>query len=343
MKAILLSEPGQIGLVDLPEQDPGPGEVKLRIESCSVCGSDLEGLHGQHPKMTFPRVMGHEVASVVEAVGEGVGSVKVGDRVAGTGHKACRSCEACRDSRPVDCSSLGGPGFTAHGGYAESMTVVASGLVAIPENLSFDQAAVAQPTAIANHAVSGRARIQAGETVLIQGCGPIGLSAMMLARLRGARVISTDIVDYRVQRARELGADLALNTSHEDLFALILDMTEGVGVDKVIECVGGDQDDTIPQAVETVRKSGLIVVVGSFGANRATVPIIDFKFSEKSMIGSQGMPEGYGPVFEIMSSGQLDVESLITHRVPLDQAPHALDLMDRKAENVMKVVLQPQI
>ena len=342
MKAILLKQPGHIELVDMPEEDPRPGEVKLRIEACSVCGSDLEGLHGQHPLMTFPRVMGHEVASVVEAVGAGVTSVSVGDRVAGTGRKACRSCDACRDNRPAECSSLGGPGFTAHGAYAESMTVVADRLTPIPENLSFEEAAVAQPAGIANHAVSGRAQIQAGETVLIQGCGPIGLSAMMLANLRGARVIATDIVDYRVQRARELGADLAINTHKEDIFSPIQDLTEGNGVDKVIECVGGDQDETLPQAIEAVKKSGLVVVVGSFAENKATVPIIDFKFGEKSMIGSQGMPEGYDPVFELISSGHLDVKPLITHRVPLEQAPHALDLMDRKAEQVMKVVLLPQ-
>ena len=94
--------------------------------------------------------------------------------------------------------------------------------------------------------------------------------------------------------------------------------------------------------MEAVRASGLVVVVGSFAANRATIPIIDFKFSEKSIIGSQGMPEGYPPVFDLMADGTLDVKPLITHRVPLDQAPRALDLMDRKAEEVMKVVLQPQ-
>jgi L-iditol 2-dehydrogenase len=342
MKAVLLTHPENIELVELPEEDPGPGEVKLRIEACSVCGSDLEGYHGQHPKMTFPRVMGHEVASVVEAVGAGVTDVQVGDRVAGTGRKACRSCEACRQNRPADCTNLGGPGFTAHGAYAESMTVVSNRLTQIPENLSFEEAAVAQPVCIANHAVSGRAQIQAGETVLIQGCGPIGLAAMMLAKLRGARVISTDIVDYRLQRAHELGADLAINTHTEDLFSPILDLTNGNGVDKVIECVGADQDETLPQAVNAVKNSGLVVVVGSFANNRATVPIIDFKFSEKALIGSQGMPEGYEPVFDLMSSGQLDVNPLITHRVPLEMAPNALDLMDRKAEEVVKVVLQPQ-
>lgn len=342
MKAVLLTQPEHIELVEMPEEDPGPGEVKLRIEACSVCGSDLEGYHGQHPKITFPRVMGHEVASVVEAVGDGVTEVSIGDRVAGTGLKACRSCEACRQNHPADCTNLGGPGFTAHGAYAESMTVVLNRLTPIPDNLSFEEAAVAQPVCIANHAVSRRAHIQAGETVLIQGCGPIGLAAMMLTKLRGANVISTDIVDYRLQIARKLGADLAINTHKEDPFSPILDLTNGNGVDKVIECVGADQDETLTQAVKAVRSSGLVVVVGSFANNRATVPIIDFKFSEKTLVGSQGMPEGYLPVFELMSAGKLDVNPLITHRVPLGMAPHALDLMDRKAEDVVKVVLQPQ-
>ena len=343
MKAVMLSEPGRIEVIEAPdERDPGLGEVRLRIEACSVCGSDLEGLHGQHPKMTFPRVMGHEVASVVDAVGAGVSNLTVGDRVAGTGHRACGSCAVCRSHRFAECANPGGPGFTAHGAYAEYMTVIAQDLVPIPESLTDDEAAVAQPVCIANHAVSGRARVEVGETVLIQGCGPIGLSAMMLAKLKGARVISTDIVDYRVQRATELGADLAINTSKEDVFSSIRDLTGGAGADKVIECVGGDQDDTLREAVEAVRSSGLVVVVGSFAANRATIPIIDFKFSEKSIIGSQGMPEGYPPVFDLMADGTLDVKPLITHRVPLDQAPRALDLMDRKAEEVMKVVLQPQ-
>lgn len=342
MRAVMVREPEHVELVELPDEDPKFGEVVLRVESCSVCGSDLEGLHGWHPKMTFPRVMGHEVASVVEAVGEGVASVRVGDRVAGTGRKACGSCPPCRQGRPTECQHPGQPGFTAHGAYAERMTVVAERLTPIPKGMSFDEAAVAQPVGIANHAVADRAVIEEGDTVLVQGCGPIGLSAMLLARLRGARVISTDIVDYRCRRARELGADVALNSHKEDVMGPVLDLTDGRGVDKVIECVGADQDETLPQAVEAVKAGGLVTVVGSFKDNRATIPVIDFKFSEKAIIGSQGMGDGYPPVFDLMSSGQLDVEPLITHRMTLEEAPRALQLMDDKAEEVIKVVLNPQ-
>jgi L-gulonate 5-dehydrogenase len=200
---------------------------------------------------------------------------------------------------------------------------------------------VAQPTGIANHAVSTRADVQAGEVLLIQGCGPIGLSAMTLSKLRGATVISTDIVDYRCELAKELGADLVLNAHKDDVHGAVLDLTDGRGADKVIECVGSDQDETIPEAVTCVKPGGLVTVVGSFAANRATLPIIDFKFSEKEIIGSQSMPEGYGPIFDLILADKVDLMRLVSHRVPLAQAGYGLQLMDTKAEKVMKVVIEP--
>ena len=341
MKAVMLHDPGKMERVELPDREPGPGEVVVKVEACSICGSDLEGYHGLHPKISFPRVMGHETAGVVEAVGAGVAEVQVGDRVAGTGNKACESCAACSAGHPDQCKNPGGAGFTTHGAYAERLVTRPQGLELVPEGVSLEEAAVAQPVGIANHAVMSRAEVQEGETILVQGCGPIGLSAMMLSKLRGARVISTDIVDYRCRRGRELGADLAVNVHEEDLLASIRDLTEGRGVDKVIECVGGDQDETLPQAVKGVKDGGLVVVVGSFAQDRATIPIIDFKFSEKRIIGSQGMPEGYGGIFELIGSGELDVQPLITHRMHLEEAHRGLQLMDVKGEEVMKIVLSP--
>jgi L-iditol 2-dehydrogenase len=341
MKAMMLWEPERMELVDLPLRPLRAGEVLLKVEACSICGSDLEGYHGQHPKMTFPRVMGHEVASTVVEVGPGVSTVSVGDRVAGTGGVTCGECPACKAGRADQCESPLGPGFTAHGAYAEYVIGRARGVTPIPDDVSFVEAAVAQPAGIARHAVATRADIQPGEVLLIQGCGPIGLSAMMLSKLRGATVVSTDIVDYRCDAAHELGADQVLNAHKDDVHQAILDLTEGRGADKVIECVGGDQDETVPEAVTCVKDGGLVVVVGSFAENRATLPIIDFKFSEKRIIGSQSMPEGYGPVFDLIRSGQLNVGQLVTHRLPLEQALHGLQLMEAKAEQVMKVVLEP--
>ncbi len=335
----MLWEPERLAPVDLPLRPLGRGEVVLRVDACSICGSDLEGYHGQHPKMTFPRVMGHEMACTVVEVGPGVTELAVGDRVAGTGGQACGACVACREGHPEHCAAPLSHGFTAHGAFAEYMISLARGCTLIPPDVSAIEAAVSQPAAIANHAVATRAHIQPGEKVLVQGCGPIGLCAMQLARLRGADVMSTDIVPYRIDLARALGADLALNAHRDDVQQAVMDWTEGAGVDKVIECVGGDQDETLPQAVACVRERGLVTVVGSFAHNRATLPIIDFKFKEKSVIGSQSMPEGYEPIFDLLRSGQLDLLRLVSHRLPLAQLEHGLALMDAKAEKVMKVVI----
>jgi len=341
MKAMMLWEPGRMERVDLPLRRIGHGEVLLKVEACSICGSDLEGYHGWHPKVTFPRVMGHEAASTVVEVGPGVSGLKPGDRVAGVGKGACGQCPACLAGRNDECEAFGGPGFSAHGAYAEYMICTTHDLTPIPQGVSFVQAAVAQPAGIARHAVVTRAAVQPGELVLIQGCGPIGLSAMMLAKLQGARVISTDIVPYRCAFAEELGADLVLNAHQDDVAAAVRDMSGGRGADKVIECVGADQDETLYQAVECVKPRGLVTVVGSFARNRATIPVVDFKFSEKTVQGSQSMPEGYEPIFDLLLAGRLNLDALVSHTLPLEESERGLRLMDTKAEEVMKVVLIP--
>jgi threonine dehydrogenase-like Zn-dependent dehydrogenase len=341
VKAIMLWKPEQMERVDLPLRPLGPGEVRLKVEACSICGSDLEGYHGLHPTMTLPRVMGHEVASTVAEAGPGVTSLSVGDRVAGIGGVSCGECPACKEGRTDHCEAPQSPGFTAQGAYAEYLICQARGCTPIPDDVSFTEAAVAQPAGIANHAVSTRADVQRGEVLLIQGCGPIGLSALWLSKLRGATVISTDIVDYRCDVALEMGADLVLNAHRDSVYEAMMDLTHGRGADKAIECVGGDQDETLPEAVACVKKGGLVVVVGSFAANRATLPIIDFKFNEKTVAGSQSMPEGYGPIFDLIRLGKLDLKRLVTHRLPLEEVQHGLELMDAKAENVLKVVIEP--
>jgi L-iditol 2-dehydrogenase len=341
LKAMMLWEPGRMELIETPLRPLRRGEVLIKVEACSVCGSDLEGYHGQHPTMTLPRVMGHEPAGTIVDVGEGVTSLHIGDRIAGPLSVSCGECSACQDGHAERCVSPRGPGFGADGAYAEYVIGSTWGCTPIPDGVTFIEAAIAQPAAIANHAVLTRAAVQAGETLLIQGCGPIGLSAMLLSKLRGATVLSTDVVPYRCNLARALGADRVLDAHRDNVVEAVQDWTQGRGVDKVIECVGGDQDETIAEAVTCVKRGGLVVVVGSFAANRATLPAIDFKFKEKTIAGSQSMPEGYAPIFELLLAGKLDLMPLVTHRLPLAQADHGLKLMEAKAEQVMKAVVEP--
>jgi threonine dehydrogenase-like Zn-dependent dehydrogenase len=154
-------------------------------------------------------------------------------------------------------------------------------------------------------------------------------------------VISTDIVGYRRDLAKELGADLVLDPHAVNVPQVLADMTGGKGADKVIEVVGGNQDETLLEAVKTVKHGGLVAVVGSFAHDRATLPIVDFKFNEKTVLGSQSMPEGYGPIFDLILSGKLPLKRLISHTLPLAQLEHGLKLMDKKEDKVMKVVIEP--
>jgi len=164
---------------------------------------------------------------------------------------------------------------------------------------------------------------------------------MLIAKLRGAMVVSTDVVDYRCDLARALGAHQVLNAHRGDVLEAILDLTHGCGADKAIECVEGDQDETVPEAVRCVREGGLVTVVGSFATNRATLPIVDLKFGEKTITGSQSMPEGYGPIFDLIRSESLDVTKLISHRMSLEEVGHGLELMHDKADGVVKVIIEP--
>ncbi|MBI3971208.1 MAG: alcohol dehydrogenase catalytic domain-containing protein [Chloroflexi bacterium] len=340
MKAVMLYGPEQMEVVDLPDPVPGPGEVLVRIEACSMCGSDLEAYHGWHPKVTYPRVLGHESAGTVVALGEGVGEPAVGTRVCCSGGAGCGNCGTCRAGHPQRCPNRRSPGFTAHGAYAEYLSIPAAGAIPIPDHVSFPEAALVQPLSISNHAVN-RAGPQPGEWVAVLGAGPIGLGVMLLAKRRGARVLATDVVDYRLDLAKRLGADVVVNPRRQDPVATARELSGGKGFDRVVECVGSDQDETLGQAVAMVKPKGLVVVVGSFAQNRATIPIVDFKFGEKELKGSQGAPEGYRPALDLVASGQIDVRPLITHLLPLPEAERGLRLMDEKAEGVIKVVLEP--
>jgi threonine dehydrogenase-like Zn-dependent dehydrogenase len=340
MKAVMLRAAEQMEVVDLPDPVPGPGEVLVRIDGCSMCGSDLEAYHGLHPKVTYPRVLGHESAGTVIAVGPGVSSPAVGARVCCAGGAGCGRCDLCRSGHPERCRDRRSPGFTADGAYAEYLAVPAASAVPLPDHVSFPEAALVQPLSISNHAVN-RTDPQPGEWLAVLGAGPIALGVMLIAKLRGARVLMTDVVDYRLAAARRLGADAVLNPRRDDPVAAARDLSCGAGFDRAVECVGGDQDETLAQAVGMVKARGLVVVVGSFGHDRATIPIVNFKFAEKELKGSQGAPEGYGPALDLVASGRVDVRPLITHRLPLERAEHGLLLMDRKAEDVLKVVLQP--
>ncbi len=344
MKAVVLQEPGRLTVEQLPVPEILPHEILLKVGACAMCGSDLEAYWGIHPSVKqYPVVLGHEFAGTVAAAGPKVTRYKVGDRICHTGGRVCGVCAACRRGDYKACPERKGAGFACDGAYAEYVALLGDDFYSypLPDKLSMAQGALAQPFGIGYHAATGKAKALAGETVVVQGCGPIGLSAMMAAKLSGATLISTDKLDYRLELAKRLGADYTVNVTKQDAVAFTRQLTGGRGVDTVIECVGGDQDETLPQACEMLRKEGRLVVAGSFARNAATIKIITFKFGQMEMFGSQGFPRGYGPLLDLIGSGRIDVLPLMTHRVNLDQVPDAMKMLEEKRDNVVKVVIEP--
>lgn len=343
MKASILHTGGDIRFETFPDPAPGPDEVVLKVHACSICGSDLHAYHGKHPRIVFPRVLGHEFAGEIVAVGANVQGLRTGERVCSDIDISCGTCGPCGEGRGNICMSLRTMGFDRDGAYAEYVATPAKNIYRLPDNVTWDQAAIVQTLGISYHAVAHRLVPKAGETVCVIGGGPIGLGAALVAKSMGARVAITDLLDYRLDMARRLGIDLGINVSRQDLKDEAARFTNGRWFDKVVECVGGFQEKSVEQAIAVVKRGGLIVVVGTFPNNKATIPIAYIKDREIDLKFSRGNFQAFGPCVDLIASGRIDPEPYISHRLPLARAEEALLLMEQKGEEVHKIVLKPQL
>ena len=340
-RAAVLYASEDLRLEDLPVPTVGPEEVLVRVKSCAICGSDLHAYHGKHPRVVFPRVLGHEFSGVIDQKGDRVEGWGMGQRVCCDVDLSCGECDLCRQGRRNLCLRLRTQGFDSDGAYAELVKVPARNLYALPEWVSFDEASMVQTLAVAYNGVKRRGEVQVQDRVLVFGCGPIGLCALAVAKAGGARVLAVDTLDYRLKIAGEMGADQLCNSSSADLIRCAMDWTLGKGMDKVIECVGGTQDVTMSQATQVVKRGGLIVVVGTYGNNRATLRMAEFKDRELELRGSRTYVDAFPDCIEMVASGKLALDKLITHHFPLEEVEKGLRLMHEKAENVMKVIVHP--
>jgi threonine dehydrogenase-like Zn-dependent dehydrogenase len=340
MKAAMLESGGTLRYETVPDPAPRTGEVVVKVYACSICGSDLHAFHGKHPRLTFPRILGHEFAGEVVEVGAGISRSLIGQRVCCDIDIPCGHCRQCRDGRSNICENLRTTGFDRDGAYAELVSVPDYNLYRLPDTVSYDQASAVQVLGISYHAVAHRVQPVAGEKIAVIGAGPIGLGAALIAQQMGAEVTILDLLDYRLEMARRLGIHHTLNASGGNLRERALEITEG-GFDKVIECVGGRQDQTVQDAAAMVRRGGSITVVGTFPENRATIPIAYLKDREIDLRFSRGNFMAFAPCLELVASGQIDPNLYISHRFPLAQAEDALNLLAARDVEAHKIVLHP--
>ncbi|HXF67545.1 MAG TPA: alcohol dehydrogenase catalytic domain-containing protein [Burkholderiales bacterium] len=325
----------------VPDPTPAPNEAVVKVMACSICGSDLHAYHGKHPRLTFPRVLGHEFAGEIVALGSAVRGFRIGDRVCCDIDLACGRCYPCSEGRGNICERLQTMGFDRDGAYAEYTAVPDLNLHRLPENVGFDQAAAVQVLGISYHAVIDRVRPRPGERVAVIGAGPIGLGAALIAGTLGTEVTILDVLDYRLALARRLGIPAAMDARASNLRERALTATGGRGFDKVIECVGGFQERTIADAVAIVKRGGQITVVGTFPENRATIPIAYLKDREIDINFSRGNFRAFPPCLDLIASGKIDPLRYISHRFPLQQAEEALRLLGKRDAHAHKIVLHP--
>jgi L-iditol 2-dehydrogenase len=198
-----------------------------------------------------------------------------------------------------------------------------------------------QTLAVAYNGVRRRGEVKVQDRVLIFGCGAIGLCALAVAKASGAQVFMVDTIEYRLEKALAMGADRVFNGAQGNFIEAVLEATGGKGVDKVIEAVGGSQDVTLSQATQVVKRAGLIVVIGTFSLNKATLRMAEFKDREMDLRGARGYVDAFPDCLELIASGKINLKPLITHRLPLAEVEKGLLLMRDKSENVMKVIISP--
>jgi len=349
MQAAVYRGVNDVRVENVPVPEIGPCEVLVRIRACGVCGTDLKKIHtGSHSP---PRIFGHEMAGEIAAVGSAVEGWTVGDRVMAFHHVPCGHCYYCRKRTFAQCAVYKRVGCTAGfepagGGFAEYIRVmdwiVARGLVRIPEHVPFEQAVWIEPVNTCYKAIRNL-HLEADETALVIGQGPIGILLASLATKTGATVMTSDIYPARHAVASQFGLHHPIHAGEQDVVAVARKYTEGRGADVVIVAVGGNA--LIRAAMDAARPGGRVLLFAATQHSEATIDPAAICMEEKSLLGSyssaadiqneaaQLVLDGYGNGF--------DLTRLISHRFPLERAAEAIAFASEPKPDSMKILIEP--
>jgi L-iditol 2-dehydrogenase len=333
-----------------PDGTLSPGEVLVRVDTCGICGTDLKKIHsGSH---SAPRVFGHEMAGTIAMVGEGVTHYAVGDRVMAYHHIPCGACYYCRKRTFAQCETYKKVGCTAGftpagGGFAEYIRVMdwivsSDGLVRIPDDIPFEQAAFIEPVNTCFKAVR-LLHLQADETVLVIGQGPIGIILAALSKRIGATVLTSDLYPERHAIAAKFGLTHPLD-ARADVVAAAKAATQGRGADVALVAVGADA--LIRIAMDAIRPGGRVMLFASTQHGEAPFDPAAVCMDEKTLMGSYSSSVTFNDevaqlVFSGYRDGSFDLTRLISHRFALEEAVAAIDLASNPQASSMKIVIQP--
>jgi L-iditol 2-dehydrogenase len=338
MRALVFAGPGEMPLCDHPDPVPAAGEVVVAVRAAGICGSDVHGFLGVTGRRRPGVVMGHEAAGDVVELGPGVTSVRVRDRVVLRSILSCGRCERCRRGQPNVCMDRRGMGMHFDGAYAERIAVAESLLLPMPDTMTYEDGALVEPLAVAMHAVN-ITPFALMDFVVVLGAGPIGLLAVLAARLRGAgSIVVTDRSAHRLAVARSLGADLTIDVSTQDPVEVVMNATAGRGADAVLEAVGVGA--TAAQSIRLARYGGHVTWIGN-SAPTAELPMQDLVTRELTLRGSYGFTQEFEAAADALAAGTVDARRLIERLAPLEEGSELFRELGAGELDAVKVVLQP--
>jgi 6-hydroxycyclohex-1-ene-1-carbonyl-CoA dehydrogenase len=342
MKAAVFHGSGQpLRIEEIPTPAPDPGQIVVKTAACGVCHTDLHYIdHGVPTFKQPPLVLGHEASGLVAQVGSGVKDFKVGDRVLLPAVLTCGVCEFCRTGRENICQTMTMFGNNIDGAYAEFVATPAKDIFHLPKEIPLEEGAIiADAISTPYHAVKNRAEVKAGDTVVVFGCGGVGINVVQVAAAVGGVVIAVDVSEKKLEWARKFGATYTINARKvEKIGKEIKKLTNG-GADVALEAIG--RPETIETAFGTLRKGGRLVVVG-YSAEEIKLSAARIMYFEMEIRGSLGCrPVDYPKLIELARIGKIKVTELVTHKFPLEKIDEAFGLLRNHDENLLRAVVIP--
>lgn len=337
MKAIKLEKPWEISMVETAKPIPKKGEALIKIVTAGVCGSDIGALRGTNGLVSYPRVIGHELAGIIEQIeDDNPKGLKVGDRVIVDPYLYCGNCYPCSIKRTNCCTDLKVLGVHVDGGMAEYFCHPADMLMKIPDGMDFVLAAMAEPLTISLHGIH-RGGLKSGEFCAIYGAGPIGLLAGMAAEAYGAHVIMIDLVQERLDFAKSVGIEYIINSANEDVVSKVSEITNGNMAHLVMECTGANA--CIRGCLDIVCNAGRITFTG-WPKNETSIPTDMITKKEVDIRGARTSAGEFEEAVELICSGKVDVKKILTKVVSMDNAADTILDIEKNPANYMKVVVE---
>jgi L-gulonate 5-dehydrogenase len=337
MKAIFVKKPFEISIDDVaPPKIEKSDDVLIQIITAGICGSDIGIFTGTNSLATYPRLIGHEYGGRVHGTGDEVTGLRVGDIVAVDPVRACGTCYPCSIKRHNVCEKLEVTGVHRDGGFAEYVVAPASCVHKVDtQSVQRELACLVEPYSIGEQ-VNCRAQTTESDTVLVMGCGPIGVCIMQVARSRGARVLMTDILERRLERAARMGAERTVNVNKENVAVLARDFSEGKGMTVVADSVCSE--DSLRLALELASPAGRVVVLGLSNRPSSVVQATLTK-KELDVLGSRLNNSRFPRVIKAFEEGALTPKLLVSHQIPYTEVKDAFNLVQNKPEEVCKILL----